>query len=315
MKKTLFCAVLLLLVFLAFSCKKKNEETTTPSLTGLTLDSDYSNFMGIGTTIHATPDASNIVSSDKTFPEKIGIYFILNSGQRDTTTKDVKVSNPVYEVELNVPGNYTLYCYAYGGSNFYSASASISFTVVDPATAITGLPELPSVEIADNTFLTVELEGKTWMANNLFGTNSGLYYQDSEILASLFGQYYTWNEAQSACPAGWHLPSGEEFDQCLGTVAGDVMVKAQFVENDLWAYWPEVPITNSRQFCALPFGYLDLTLEAGPEDGYKQYACFWTSDQKEDMGIYRYIYEKENVIREGQGDKNTLALSVRCVKD
>ena len=317
MKKTLFCTALLLLVFSAFSCKKNNNETTTPTLSGLDLDSNHSTFMGIGSTLIVTPDISDIVSSDgKTFPDKIGIYFMLNTDtQRDTTTTDADVSNPPYELLLDEPGNFTLYCYAFGGTGFYNASASISFTVVDPATAITGLPDLPKIDIASSTFMTVELGGKTWMANNLYGTNSGYYYQDSEILASLFGQYYSWVEAQDACPAGWHLPSGEEFDQCLGTVAGNAMVNAQFVEKDFWNYWPEVPITNSLQFCALPVGYLDLTLEGAPEDGYKQYACFWTSDSKGDMGEFRYIYEKENRIQKGQGDKTTLALSVRCVKD
>ena len=111
MKKTLYCAALLLLVVLAFSCKKKDNTTTTPSLSGLVIDSDNTTFMGVGTTITVKADVSNIVCSDETkFPETIGIYYVLNSGQRDTTTKDVKVSNPPYVAELNVPGTYTLYC-------------------------------------------------------------------------------------------------------------------------------------------------------------------------------------------------------------
>ena len=311
---------MLLLLFAAFSCKKKEEETTKPSLSGLVLDSDHSTFMGEGRTVHVTPDVTNLISSDsKQYPEKIGIYFVLNnSSERDTTTRDVKVSNPTKEITLGEPGNYTLYCYAFGGDDFYNASATISFIVVDPETALTGLPDLPTVEIAGSTFRTVELEGKTWMANNLYGTNSGSYYQESEILASVFGQYYTWEEAQISCPAGWHLPTAEEFDNCVGAAAGDVMVNAQFVEKDLWSYWPEVPITNKCQFCALPFGFLDFTLEDAPENGYKEYACLWTADEDEEdnsLGVFRYIYQKDNSIQRGLGDKQTLALSVRCVKD
>lgn len=312
---------MLLLLFAAFSCKKKEEETTKPSLSGLVLDSDHTTFMGVGKTVHVTPDVSGLVSSDKnSFPEKIGIYFVLSTDntKRDTTTTDVKVKNPTKEFTLEEPGNYTLFCYAFGGDDFYNATASLSFVVVDPETALTGLPELPTVEVAGNKFLTVELEGKTWMANNLYGTNSGSYYQDSEILASVFGQYYTWSEAQISCPDGWHLPTAEEFDDCLGVTAGEAMVNAQFVEKDLWSYWPEVPITNLTRFCALPFGYRDFTLEDAPEDGYKEYACFWTADEDEEdnsLGVFRYIYQKENSIQRGLGDKETLAMSVRCVKD
>jgi uncharacterized protein (TIGR02145 family) len=317
MKKTLYCAVLVLLVISAFSCKKKEEETTKPSLTGLYLDSDHTNFMGLGKTIHVTPDVSDLVSSDNKLPETIGIYFVFDSSERDTTTRNVKVSNPTYEILLDEAGTHTLYCYAYAGDDYYNASATLSFTVVDPETAITGLPDLPTVEIAGNTFRTTLLDGKTWMATNLYGTNSGSYYQDSEILASVFGQYYTWTEALTACPDGWHLPSGEEFDQCLGAIAGDAMVNAQFVEVDMWNYWPDVPITNKNQFCALPVGYRDFTLEKSPEDGYKKYACFWTEDEDEelDLGVFRYMYEQDNNIQSGKGDKNTLAMSVRCVKD
>ncbi len=95
------------------------------------------------------------------------------------------------------------------------------------------------------------------------------------------------------------------------------MVNAQFVDKSMWTYWPEVPITNSLKFCALPVGFLDFTLDGVPEDGYKQYACFWTADENEEtnLGVFRYIYEKENVIRKGVGDKETLAMSVRCVRD
>jgi uncharacterized protein (TIGR02145 family) len=318
MKKTIFCTALLLLLITAFSCKKKEEDTTKPTLSGLVLNSDHTTFMGMGVTVHVTPDVTNLVSSDKkTFPETIGIYFVLNgTSDRDTTTTNVDVSNPTYEITLDEPGNYVLYCYAFGGDKFYNASATLNFTVVDPASALTGLPDLPVVQIAGNSFLTVELEGKTWMANNLYGTNSGTYFQNSEILASVFGQYYTWTEAQTACPAGWHLPSAEDFDKCLGDVAGDAMVDAKFVEKVMWPYWPQVPITNKKQFCAIPVGYRDFTLEKTPEDGYQSYACFWTSDDnEEDLGEFRYIYQKENAIQAGHGDKHTLALSVRCVRD
>ena len=76
--------------------------------------------------------------------------------------------------------------------------------------------------------------------------------------------------------------------------------------------------TNKFQFCALPFGFLDFTLEDAPENGYKEYACFWTADEDEEdnsLGVFRYIYQKDNSIQRGLGDKETLALSVRCVKD
>ena len=316
MKKTIFYTVLLLAALSAFSCKKKDDDTTKPSLTGLDIISDHDNYMGEGTTVHVQADISKLTLSDNSIamPDVIGIYFSVNA-ERDTVTTDARVNNPVYTINVEEAGTYTVYCYAFAGDDVYNASTSISFTAVDPETAIEGLPELPSVEIGGYSFFTVEQGGKTWMANNLYGTDSGTDYQDSEILTSVFGKYYTWEEAQDACPDGWHLPSAEEFDLCLGTRAGNLMVDAKFVSNTMWSYWPEVKITNSTRFCALPVGYRDFTNEDTPENGFKKYACFWTSDEKEDLGVFRSIYEEDAEVQKSQGDKETLALSVRCVKD
>jgi len=317
MKKTIFYAVFLLFAILAISCKKKEEDTTKPSLSGLELISDHDNYMGQGRVVHIQPDVSHLTISDDSYsmPEKIGIYYVLNSGVRDTLTTDVKVSNPAIIIEVDEPGDYAIYCYAYGGDNYYNASATLTFTAVDPATALGGLPELPFIEIAGNKFYTTVLGGKTWMANNLYGTETGSDYQDSEILTSVFGKYYSWEEAMTACPNGWHLPSAAEFDDCLGDNSGALMVDATFIEKTMWGYWPQVKITNSTLFCALPVGYRDFTDEDVPENGYKQFACFWTSDQYEDRAVFRSIFEEDAQVQEGKGDKQTLAMSVRCVKD
>ena len=317
MKKSIFYAVFLLFVVFAVSCKKKEDDTTKPSITGLEIISDYDNYMGEGTIVHVQADVSALTLSDTSFdmPEKIGIYYVLNTGARDTLTTDIKVSNPTYIVNVEEAGTYTVYCYAFGGDDYYNASASITFKALNPATALTGLPDLPSVEIGGNKFYTTVRGGKTWMANNLYGTQSGTDYQDSEILTSVFGKYYSWTEAQEACPEGWHLPSAAEFDECLGTDTGALMVDASFIEETMWSYWPQVKITNSSLFCALPVGYRDMTYEDIPEKGFMKFACFWTSDQVEDRGIFRSIFEEDTEVQKSQGDKQTLAMSVRCVKD
>ena len=93
------------------------------------------------------------------------------------------------------------------------------------------------------------------------------------------------------------------------------MVDASFIEETMWSYWPQVKITNSSLFCALPVGYRDMTYEDVPEKGFMKFACFWTSDQVEDCGIFRSIFEEDTEVQKSQGDKQTLAMSVRCVKD
>ena len=319
MKKTIFYVILLLIAFQAIGCKKNENTTTTPSLLGLDIDGEYDNFMGENSDIWVQADVEDLyVSNGSKLPEKIGIYFTVSSnvGVRDTVTRDVDASNPRHYIHLGEAGNYTIQCFAYGGESVYNASASIAITVVNPETALTGLPEdLPTVEIGGNTFRTTTVEGKTWMANNLYGTESGRDYQKAEILTSLFGKYYTWTEAQTACPEGWHLPTAAEFDEGLDLDPGSLMVDASFVNVKMWSYWPQVTISNRTKFCAIPVGYLDFNKEEAPEQAYKKYACFWTQDQMGDRGVFRSIFEQGEVVQKSLGDKNTLALSVRCVKD
>ena len=142
MKKSIFYAVFLLFVVFAVSCKKKEDDTTKPSITGLEIISDYDNYMGEGTIVHVQADVSALTLSDTSYdmPEKIGIYYVLNTGARDTLTTDIKVSNPTYVVDVEEAGTYTVYCYAFGGDDYYNASASITFTAVNPETALSGLP-------------------------------------------------------------------------------------------------------------------------------------------------------------------------------
>lgn len=315
MRKSIFyIGLLAALLATGVSCKKK-EETTKPSLTGLALKADNTTFMAQGATVHAKANLANLQGSDSKTLEKIGLSYYVTGGKRDTLTFDALNDNPEYVFSTGEPGNYTLTCYAWDTNDaYYSTSASVSFTVLDPETAITGIEPEGETELNGNTYNTCTTGGFTWLAGNLYGTAAGKNYENSEILASVFGKYYTWEEAQKACPEGWHLPSAEEFDALLGEEAGDLMVNAVFNKKNMWEYWPQVKITNESGFNAIPVGYQDYTDETSPEEGFLKYACFWTSDQTtDDLGVFRYIYCEDSDVKKGQGSKTTLGMSVRCV--
>ena len=151
-----------------------------------------------------------------------------------------------------------------------------------------------------------------WMAQNLYG--GGISYCDAPVLDSVFGNYYSWEEASKACPDGWRLPSGAEFD-ALGMDAGKLMVNASFLDVEMWSYWPAVHITNELNFNALPTGYLDKTTELYRDKGLGDYAAWWTADREGDLAVYRYIFEENPEVQKGQGSMVSLALNVRCVKE
>ena len=314
MTKKIFWYLAACTALIASGCKKDDSSTSLPSLSGLSISSAPT-YVSVGDNLTFHPSASNVAASVDKDPGTLGMYWQVNSAKRDTLTKDIKQSMPDFTYRVDSLGSYVVYCYVYAeNGSYYSASASASFKAIDPATAITGIAKVNPVTLDGNTYPSTTAGGKIWLGANLYGTSAGVPYLDCAVMDSVYGRYYTWEEAQTACPSGWHLPSAEEFDQCLGTDAGALMVNANFEDDNLWEYWSNVTITNSLSFNAIPAGYTDLN-NKGTFSGHKEYACWWTSTKDEDLGCFRYIYEKQEEIQKGKGDIKTLALNVRCVKD
>ena len=309
-KHLLWGAAALLAVLLAPGCKK-DSDTTTPGLSGLSV-STATAFVTVGASVTFTADASGIYASDSSTPGAIGIYWQLDSGDKDTLTVDVSKSNPSYTLTNIAAGNHTVTCAAFC-SGYYNASSTASFQAIDPETALTGLPKQKTEKIGTEVYPILQSGGLLWMGKNLYG-GGGISYGDAPVLDSVFGNYYTWEEAGAACPSGWRLPSAAEFDQ-LGTDAGKLMVNALFMENEMWTYWPAVTITNALSFNAIPTGYLDKATENNRDQGLGDYACWWTADREGNLGVYRYIFEENPLVQKGQGSISSLALNVRCVKE
>ena len=157
----------------------------------------------------------------------------------------------------------------------------------------------------------------------------GHSYLDCPAMQNILGSYYTWEEAQTACPEGWRLPSEEDWVALLKTCgapaelesmqdspsgAGALMVKATFNGTTLWEYFRGVTITGSSHLNVLPAGYATVAEGAYSFSGFGSYAAFWTSADLEDKGVYRYIYQENDNVYVGLADKNTFAASVRCVR-
>lgn len=318
MKIRAFLGIALGVVLLSGGCKKDDSTTSLPSITGLTVNT-VTPFVRVGTTLEFKADTENITTSSSstttttTKPDAIGLYWQVNtSTKRDTLSRDISKSNPVFTYRADTLGTYNVYCYAFA-SGFYSSSAYTTFKAIDPQTVLTGLKTDGITTIGTATYRTTVIGGKTWLAENLH-VSGGSAYGDSDVLETVFGRYYTWEEALGACPSGWHLPTGAEFET-LGQDARALMADATFDSEKMWEYWPGMVPTNELGFNAIPCGYMDLA-QPSPEQGYEEYAAWWTADEYDARRArFRYIYENNPQLQAGQGGKTSLALTVRCVKD
>ena len=170
-----------------------------------------------------------------------------------------------------------------------------------------------------NSYKTVAINGKTWMAENYrraVGTyvhahNSadndsgyGLLYDDDTVIAGDF------------CPAGWRLPTQNDFEELLNYVAQHRTSRSDFLaliaKSPAWKDYANQG-GDDFGFGALPAGNFmggDLYLNFG------EGAHFWSSSRGTHGDLYELNVHPDNtkVIEAYVGGKAPY-FSVRCVKN
>ncbi len=305
----------------AVSCKKEEEDKIKPSLSGM-----YFNvipYLRINQEVTITP-------LEVTHPDGkgIGYYWQIDGGQIDTVKKEdaPAPASLAKTVSFSEPGSHTILCSAFA-SGYYNTSCSVSVTVVNPEMngmvkendIFTGDPFIVDTRSGveeENTYYYIHIGSLDWMRNNMAYTGSGVPYREAEVTSYPLGRYYSWEEAQAACPSGWRLPTMAEWES-LGTVAGDFMVNALLLDSRIWEFWPQVKITNKNKLSVIPSGYALLSTATRVFKGFGDYAAFWSADTyagNAEQASYVYIYEQDPEVKYGQADKTSVGLSVRCVR-
>lgn len=73
----------------------------------------------------------------------------------------------------------------------------------------------------------IELEAdvsiyREWFATNLNYESPGSFcYRDYQAFCDTYGRLYTWDEASKVCPAGWHLPTSDDWMRVYRKFGGD----------------------------------------------------------------------------------------------
>ncbi|MBR3388027.1 MAG: hypothetical protein IKG84_07345 [Bacteroidales bacterium] len=319
-KHFLLYTTLALAVIAAASCKKDDDSVKVkPYLYGL--DFDLATFARPNESFTMTPygvytgDGKDIEEISYKWKWKLndGEYTEVNENPFTFTTKEV--------------GNYTVTCVASDPKeNYYSISQSKTIIVIDPSLGKTlngtGISATDD-HISDSRDKTGECEyyythigDLDWFRNNLAYTGSGIPYENADVTSYPLGRYYTWEEAMTACPEGWRLPTDEEWAS-LGTDGALLTCEAYLNSQRMWEYWPDVAHTNETGLAIVPAGYALPELSTPSFKRLYNYAAFWTATESAEdsrMAAYRYLYVEENQVKSTYAEKGSLALSVRCVR-
>jgi|GEM_PF-544585 len=169
------------------------------------------------------------------------------------------------------------------------------------------------VDLRDGQSYRIAKIGKQiWMAENL-NYAPRFCYDDKESNCEKYGGLYGWNGAVGACPAGWHLPGGREWEALFKYAGGDEVAEKKLKATSGWNKQKSNG-TDNYGFSALPGGCRP------PGDKFYDigyYGSWWTpaeyGDGEKDWATSVSIGESES--GECGSTFKWFGRSVRCVKD
>ncbi len=163
----------------------------------------------------------------------------------------------------------------------------------------------------------VEIGKQTWMAENLAyePENGNCYLLENDDSSFVhYGYLYNWETAQEVCPAGWHLPKYEDFEELAAFVGSKPGVKLKAKSGWLGE---DSNGTDEYYFSALPAGHLS----SRGKLIYPGYQGFWWSATKaapnakgKPLSFMFYVSSSLDSVSLIFQNINVGA-SVRCIKD
>ncbi len=185
----------------------------------------------------------------------------------------------------------------------------------------------------NQTYKTVKISTQIWMAENLnYAIENSWCYDNDASNCTKYGRLYTWATAvgkaedecgyghdcttlgtgnvQGVCPAGWHVPTQDEWNALFDVVGGKDVAGKMLKSMNVWPF-----LQNSEDafgFSALPAGYRSFS---GNYDKEGNDAFFWSSTEINN-GEACFMYFYSNTWDAGESDRpKDTGNSVRCLKD
>jgi uncharacterized protein (TIGR02145 family) len=194
-------------------------------------------------------------------------------------------------------------------------------------------------DIDGNEYQTVKIGAQTWIKENLKVThyNNGdkiatttdtlnLFnelnpkyqwaYGGQENSAVVYGRLYTWYavaDDRKVCPAGWHVPTVEEWSVLVKNSGGSSKATYQLREagNTHWIQSDSL-VNNLSGFTALPSGERSYN---GVYKGLGEYCRWWSANASETVTCNILYLPFELGYPVPMFKQDSYGLAVRCLKD
>jgi len=316
-----------------------------------------------------TPEVSNVTFTQRTDSSFIvDIYYDLYDADGDTMTVTMQVSAdagatwdfPCEQISSDVgtnilsgTGKHIVWDFGAEHPQTYSDQIQIK-TIADDN--YSGFETGTVTDIDGNVYKTVKIGNQWWMAENLrvthyatgdpipnvtdntewknLTTGAWCAYKNDDNNIETYGLLYNWyaiNDSRNIAPAGWHVPTDEEWKElemhlgmsqseaggigCYrGTDEGGKMKATGTIENGdgLW-YAPNTGATNESGFTALPGGFRSCSY--GSFGGIGSEGYWWSATEYSSaVALHRFLCYNHSEVYRGNIRKQA-GFSVRCVRD
>ncbi len=192
-------------------------------------------------------------------------------------------------------------------------------------------------DIDGNIYQTVTIDNRIWMAQNLKTT----HYQNGNGIpdvaddntwynlstgarctnpyinnySGIYGLLYNWfavSDNRNVCPAGWHVPSDDEWTALITYLGGGSSAGGKLKEagSSHWMF-PNTDATNESGFTALPDG------ARGPY-GFSSaldWGFLWSASENDATTAWHIILFTYDATVNKPPNSKTNGFSVRCIKD
>jgi uncharacterized protein (TIGR02145 family) len=166
------------------------------------------------------------------------------------------------------------------------------------------------------TYDFVELGGLKWMKKNLnIQTANSWCYGNDPANCTTYGRLYTGDEAKTICPAGWRLPTREDWNGLVEYAGGESVAGKKLKAASGWNDNPDGSSgngTDDYEFSALPGGDYD------PLRGFEVIGTnggWWTATVYGPQTTDSYVRHMNRTDATFDNhNQNVLGRSVRCVK-